>query len=69
MFSRVSGCDIMCSSLLGEEEHRAMHIQIEFHARNGKALGNNRNTANTSHMHTTYSFSSQMHQPPLALRI
>jgi hypothetical protein len=33
MCSRVSGCDIMCSSLLGEEEHRTMHIQIEFHAR------------------------------------
>jgi hypothetical protein len=32
-FSRVSGCDIVCSSLLGEEEHCTTHIQIEFHAR------------------------------------
>jgi hypothetical protein len=33
MFSRVSECDIVCSSLLGEEEHRIMHIKIEFHVK------------------------------------
>jgi hypothetical protein len=28
---RVSGRDIVCSSLVGEEEHRSTRIQIEFH--------------------------------------